>query len=242
MVNGVGCVLCVKRNGKYFSRFNETWLGTEGEVTMDSSTQAHRLEEYKQIREEAAARELAINQLFIVTVTASTAILSAVTALFFKIDSEQLSSLSATYAYSFLGPFVLIVPILYVLIEYRRDIHRLGIYLQVFYEQANLGPKWQTHVEEFRRIRRGESLDVLPWVFWGIAVAAASGFVFALIKISPFECNLSWLTAIIVLLVAGGFLLIGHWKFWCASSKVRDHHLQDWLRVRQVLREQLASA
>lgn len=37
----------------------------EGEVTMDPSVQAYRLEEYKQIREEAAARELAINQLFI---------------------------------------------------------------------------------------------------------------------------------------------------------------------------------
>lgn len=212
----------------------------EGEVTMDPSVQAYRLEEYKQIREEAAARELAINQLFIVAVTASTAILSAVTALFFKIDSELLSSLSAAYAYSFLGPFALIILILYVLVSHRRDIHRLGTYLQVFYEQANLGPKWQTHVEEFRKIRRGESLDVLPWTFWGIAVAAMSGFVFALNKISPFGCNLSWLMATIVLLVAFGFLLVGHAKFWCSSSKIRARYLQDWLRVHQVLREQLA--
>jgi len=152
---------------------------------VSESTEKFRIEEYKQIRDEIKAREQTIGQLFTVTVTASAAILSAVAAFIFRSDANALAMLSPAYAYAFLGPHALIVPVLFLLASHRRDIHRSGTYLHVFYEETGAGPQWETLLAKYRSQRSGESLNPLPLTFWALWLLCIVGFVFALSRIAP---------------------------------------------------------
>jgi hypothetical protein len=110
-------------------------------------TDKFRLEEYKHIFDEIKARERSINQLFVVAVVVSVSILSAVSTLYSR-QCAPSTELSPIYAYVFLSPFAVILPILYVLISHRRDLHRSGTYIHVFYEEPGLsGPLCQDNKE-----------------------------------------------------------------------------------------------
>jgi hypothetical protein len=191
-------------------------------------TAKFQIEEYKQVRDEIKAREQSINQLFVIGVVASISILSAVSTFF----SKQPPITEPVYAYVFLSPLAVIIPILYVLISHRRDLHRSGTYLHVFYEEPGLGPMWETRLAKFRDRQKGESLDAIPWTFWAITVVTVAGFVFTLNGITSFACNTWWLSATVTVGSAITFLINGHAKFAHASVSVRDGYYKHWLQIR----------
>jgi hypothetical protein len=200
---------------------------------MSESIEKFRIEEYKQIRDEIRAREQTIGQLFTVTVTASAAILSAVAAFVFRSDANALAMSSPAYAYAFLGPHALIVPILFSLASHRRDIHRSGTYLHVFYEEAKAGPQWETLLAKYRSLRGGESLNPLPLTFWALWILCTVGFLFALSRIEPLWCSLQWLIASVVVLVSLCLLLVAHRGFRQAATHVRDDYFSTWRQIQK---------
>jgi len=189
-----------------------------------------QLEEYKQIRDDITDLERAMTQLFAVAVATSVTILSAVGAFFFKIEPEVLEKLSAAYAYPFLGPEAILIPILFLLVSHRRDIHRFGTYLLVFYEEHDFGPMWEIKVTRFREKKKGESLDVLPVTFWGIYVISVIGFIYALSKVTDINCQTALFpgSLIIVTLV---LMAYGHYKFRHASTTIRDDYYKIWKEI-----------
>lgn len=200
---------------------------------MSQSIEKFRIEEYKQIRDEIKAREQTIGQLFTVTVTASAAILSAVAAFIFRSDANALAMSSPAYAYAFLGPHALIVPVLFLLASHRRDIHRSGTYLHVFYEEAKAGPQWETLLTKYRSQRGGESLNPLPLTFWALWSLCTVGFVFTLSRIAPPWCSLQWLIASVVVLISLCLLVVADRSFRQAATHVRDDYYSTWSQMRK---------
>lgn len=190
-------------------------------------------EEYIQVRNEIVSRERTITQLFAVALIASVSILSAVSTFFFKLSPDEVAGVSSEYAYAFLGPLIVIIPILFVLVSHCRDIHRSGTYLHVFFEEANLGPLWETRLAKFREKNKGESLDAIPLTFWAISLFAVVFFFLALYKVSGFAWNLTWVLAVILVIAALVVLGIGHALFSYASISIRDKYYKSWREIHQ---------
>jgi len=190
-----------------------------------------QIEEYKQVRDEIVFREKTISYLFAIALGTSVSILSAVGTFFFKLKPTELYSVSPWLAYVFLAPIAVIIPILLLLAEHRRDIHRSGTYLHVFFEDAGLGPMWETRVTEFRKKFKGESLDVLPWPFLAISSLSVVGFIWTSYLISGSDGNLKWLVSVIISLL----FVWGYWKFSQASISIREKYYRHWQKIREQL-------
>jgi hypothetical protein len=140
--------------------------------------------------------------------------------------------LDPAYAYPFLGPLAIIIPVLFVIGSHRRDIHRSGTYIHVFFEYAGIGPKWETRLSKYRDMKKGESLDRLPRLFWSIFLISVGGFIFSLYKIIGICSYSGWLAPIIIIIIGIIFMVLGHYQFAKASVEVRHEYYETWKKIR----------
>lgn len=183
----------------------------------------YKIEEYKEIRNEIRAREFAIAVFFQIALISSVTILSGVCAFFFNLKPNDSQNVYV-YTYAFLSPIVIMLPIFYLIISHRQDMHRSGTYLQVFFEDKKNGPLWETRLTKFREKQKNESLNFLPWIFWAIYVISSGLFITALISIPNFN-----MLNILLLLLFAIFIGIAHYRY--ASFKMRQDYYIAWKKI-----------
>jgi hypothetical protein len=69
----------------------------------------YRIEEYKQLREEIRQRDSSMTKIFHTGQIANISLVSAISAFYFKMFSDNSSSISVQLSYFFLAPILLII-------------------------------------------------------------------------------------------------------------------------------------
>jgi uncharacterized membrane protein YphA (DoxX/SURF4 family) len=192
-----------------------------------------QIEEYKLIYSGITELERSINQLFAIAIATSVTILSAFGAFFFKLEQDELINLNPAYAFPFLSPLVILIPILFILISHRKGIFRSGTYARVFYEESDMGPSWETRLEYFRQKQKGESLDVIPSTFWAISIISILSFVFALYIIEGYKNHITCLVSVSIIAVALYLIGIGHSQFSDAAKGKRIYYYSLWQDIKK---------
>ena len=186
------------------------------------------LEEYKELRNEIMFLEKSIGQFSLAAIIASISLLSAIGAIFFRIELDQLRNLPPIAPYFFLFPPLILISVLFILGSHRRDIHRLGTYLQVFIEENIFGDGWEVRLDRFRQINEGESLDHVPKVFW-VVYFLSVGLFFFTIYYENF--NYYKMLHILIPMLEGIFLYLADKKFQSSSISIRAKYLKDWKKL-----------
>lgn len=189
------------------------------------------LEEFKELRKEIMFLEKSVGQYSIAAIIASISLLSGVGAIIFKSDFNYINNSFPIVPYFFLFPPLILVSILLILSSHRRDIHRIGTYIQVFIEENIFGDGWEVRLNQFRKINEGESLDHIPKVFWVIYLLSVALFLFA------FNCdnfNNYKMLHFLVPAIEGFCLYLAEKNFKDSSIQIRDKYINNWKKVQKV--------
>jgi len=195
---------------------------------MEKNTISYYLEEYKALRNEIMFLEKSIGQFFLAAIIADISLISAIGSIFFKLKIEAFSIVGA---YFFLFPPLILISVLYIISSHRKDIHRIGTYIQVFYEENIFAKGWESRLSKFRDINKGESLDYIPLVFFVIFLISIIIFMFILY----YEEICIWYKLLHFFLPAleGFFLYKGYRNFCSSSIPIRNKYYEDWKSIRQ---------
>ena len=132
--------------------------------------QEFELEEFKQLHEHIRNFETTVGAICIGSLTACTALLTAITGWLY---GGQRGPLTVLQCYLFLSPALLAVLVLLLISSYKSAIYRNGYYLKVFFEETGSGADWHIHLVNFRKIKTsliekilGEHGDPAALMFW----------------------------------------------------------------------------
>jgi Flp pilus assembly protein TadB len=126
-----------------------------------------------------------------------------------------------------LTPLFIIIPVSWLLLGHRRAMHKIGSYLQAFYDERALGTRWETRVEAFRQqVERSHTLDAVPGLLWAVSILCAVAFGYVCYRLhGP-------LYVLLFLLVPAMALLWFHIDWRGCVSKDREQFLDEWHRIR----------
>lgn len=192
----------------------------------------YELEEYKQLRSELSDREAAIRRYFLFCIVSTGSIMASAATLFFsKNPSSTLSSnISSWFPYVFISPIVIILPLSFLMVANRKDIFFIGTYLKVFYDQRNLGTKWETSIEKFyANEERKHSLDGIPRTIFMLVSLSYIAFVMAERGLKGhFEIS-AW--HIIIVLIPYLLIVVFWLKFNEIPNRLRTKYLNRWNQI-----------
>lgn len=134
--------------------------------------QAFELEEYKHVVAEIAFLDKTGLQLFAASVVASLAVWSLVGSLVIALSPGVI------LRYLYLVPAFLNLVSFSLITDGRVSIRRAGTYLEVFFDRADRGSKWEARLVQFRKLKPGETWDVIPFTYWVLFAVSAALFFF----------------------------------------------------------------
>jgi hypothetical protein len=183
-----------------------------------------QIEEFKLLKEELGDREKAMGSLITFATVSSVSLLSALFAVAMK--DNPAPAREWPFAFSMLTPLFIIIPVCWLLLSHRRSMHKIGSYLQVFYDERALGTRWEGRVEAFRQFERGRTLDAVPGLLWAVSILCATAFGYVCFRLQgPFY-------VLLFLLVPLMILLWFHIKWRTCVSRDRKRFLGTWRRIR----------
>lgn len=144
----------------------------------------YKIEEYKQLRQDITQRDTSMTQLFLMGLIAIITLLAAISAFFFNTYVKNPSTVSIHLCYFFLAPITIIAPILSIIGSHRKDIRRMGAFIKVFYEDAGLGPTWETGHDQITELDKQEGHDFVPIALWSMLFLCIALFEYGLYIIS----------------------------------------------------------
>jgi hypothetical protein len=184
-----------------------------------------QLEEFKLLKEELAAREKAMGSLTTFATVSSVSLLSALIAVGMR--DVPTSSREWPFAFVLLSPLFILLPTTWLLLSHRREIHKIGSYLQAFYDERAFGTRWEVRVEAFRQhFERSETLDAVPALIWAVSALCAVAFGYVCYRLQGPLYVLSFL------FIPAMALLWFHADWRAAATKDREAYLRIWQRIR----------
>lgn len=184
-----------------------------------------QIEEFKVLKEELSDREKAMGSLITFATVSSVSLLSALFAVAMKDNPTPAGEWP--FAFSMLTPLFIIIPVSWLLLSHRRAIHKIGSYLQAFYDERALGTRWEVRVEAFRQeLGRSHTLAAVPGLLWAVSILCAAAFGYVCYRLhGP-------LYVLLFLLVPLMILLWFHIKWRACVSKDKERFLGTWRRIR----------
>ena len=211
---------------------------------MNDSNFDFYLEEYRQVRENIRLLCKGIGQFSLTAIIASISLISAISIFIFKPEFNIKGQLYFIPVLFFLFPPLILINILKILSSHRRDIHRMGSYLQIIVEETNFNMLgWESHVNKLRKeimhdnkYLRGESFDFIPWLFWVIfGVSVLLALTYVLFNIKLFTSNyiqcLIFIIFILGVLLEYIYLRKFHKEFKYFSDGIRKEYLKIWKQI-----------
>lgn len=187
----------------------------------------YRIEEYKQLREEIRQRDSSMTKIFHTGLIANISLVSAISAFFFNMLSDNPSSISVHLSYFFLAPILLIIALLSMITAHRQDIRKIASYIQVFFEENKCGPTWETSHNEMTKYNPEEAHDFVPSALWCLFLICIYLFLYSLHltvkKMISFH-SLSILPFIIVMIAM-------HLKYSDSKKSFYKKYLDVWRKI-----------
>jgi hypothetical protein len=183
-------------------------------------------EEFKQLKAELASRETAMGTLLTVGLVSCVTLLSALISV--AIHNPQGQALPWEFAFTFLSPFFILFPMLWLVLDHRLEVHKIGSYLQAFYDERSLGTKWEVRVEVFRHhFERSHTLDAVPILAWSIFILCSIAFLYGCHQLGGATVVVS---AILLLPII--ILVRFHFKWNQCANEKRKEYLALWRLIR----------
>ena len=185
-----------------------------------------QLEEFRLLKEELASRERAMGTLLTFGLVSSVSLLAALLSV--AIRDFPAGAGEWPFAFALLAPLFILVPLTWLLLSHRREIHKIGSYLQAFYDERSFGTRWEVRIEAFRKhFERSHTLDAIPALVW--AVFTLCGIAFG------YECHRlnGPLYATLFLLIPAIALGWFHADWRACAAKDREDFLRVWRLIRE---------
>lgn len=185
------------------------------------------IDEYKELRKEITFLADSIGKFYTSSLSVSIALLAGLGAFILK-DNGTNTPLSPVAPYLFLAPPFIAISVLFLLASHRKDLHRVGSYVQVFHEESGAGPGWECRLMKFRALsERLESLDGIPGSFWIVQLLSAGLYLMAVEKAGPINlCHLPWP------MLEGLLLVLAHIRYHNALAD-RETYYRRWKCVKK---------
>jgi len=188
-----------------------------------------QIEEYTALRQEILARGRGVSQVILGSLVIVVPFISSIIIYFLKNANDIKTNPSILYPYIFLFPLLIILPCSFFIVALRKDIFRYSTYIEVFFEEQDKGPKWETALSKYRQVSCKESLDPTFWLYWALFCICAGGFYYSLNLLGKSNIHLISLILLAILLLRAQLLYINIPK----KSRIKFYH--NWLDVRKHL-------
>ncbi len=206
-----------------------------------------RNEEFKIIRDFVKFRMSTMMILFHICLIISITILSGIGSIFLKLSDFELSQLNPYLLFLFLTPILFVITIFNFIICNRYDVQISGTYIQVFFEEKNYGPLWETHITLFRKKpwylkyrNRIEAFDMLPYSFGLIIILSYFLYfsflskIFTTFIISPFNlANYINFIIFVIVPILPSIYFLNLFKKFKDTLKVRKEIYDIWKSIQE---------
>jgi hypothetical protein len=194
----------------------------------------YRIEEYKQLREEIRQRDSSMTKIFHTGLIANISLVSAISAFYFKMFSDNSFSISVQLSYFFLAPILLIIALLSMINAHRQDIRKIASYIQIFYEDNNCGPTWETAHDEMTKYNPEEAHDFVPSALWCLFSICTALFVYTLHLTGKNIISLHLLSLLPFIIV----MTATHLRYADSKEKYYKKYLKEWKEIYKDMRIQ----
>jgi hypothetical protein len=189
-------------------------------------------EEYKQIAAQIAEIEKQILQILLTSVVSVVSLLAAVVVFLFGAEGLAKASpvAASIMSASLLIPTVIILSVFYIIYGLRLEAFFLGKYIQVFFDEADVGTGFESRLESMRQIRKVEHLDYIRVIIWAMIIVCGLAYSYAVAssQASKYLLLLSFVPLAVMVRMS---------KIY--STRVREaaaKYLADWRSLRKTVR------